>query len=90
MDEVVIKLEDGRYLAMWFSMNAAAAEGCDACIGYGLYDADKNELDGGEMDYNEYKAGYDHITDAIPDIIEFATDELLDYEMTGLLCEDFE
>lgn len=90
MDEVVIKLEDGRYLAMWFSMNSAATEGCDACIGYNLYDADKNELDGGEMDYNDYKSGYKNITDAIPDVIEFATEELLDYEMTGMLVEDFE
>ena len=90
MNEVVIKLENGCYLAMQFSMNSAVSEGCDACIDYTLYDSDKNEIDGGNMDYNEYKAGYKHIIDAIPDVIEFATDELLDYEMTGLLIEDFE
>lgn len=90
MDEVVIKLENGCYLAMWFSMNQAITENCDACIGYNLYDADKNELDGGEMDYNLYGAGYDEITDAIPDVIEFATEEILDYEMTELSIDDME
>lgn len=90
MDEVVIKLENGCYLAMWSSDNPASTEGCDACVGYNLYDADKNLIDGGEMDYNEYRAGYKHIMDSIPDVIEFATEELLDYEMTGMLVEDLE
>jgi hypothetical protein len=90
MDEVVIKLEDGRYLAMWFSDNPAATEGCDSCIGYILYDGYGVNLDGGEMDYNEYTAGYNSIFDAIPDVIEFATEELLEYEMTGLSIDDFE
>ena len=90
MDEVVIKLEDGRYLALWFSDNQAATEGCDSCIGYALFDEDMNALDGGEMDYNEYTSNYESIFDAIPDVIEFATEELLDYEMTGMLVEDFE
>ena len=89
MDEVVIQLEDGRYLAMWFSDNEAATEGCDACVGYTLYDDNKSEIDGGEMDYNEYIASYNSIFDAIPDVIEFATDEMLEYEMTRLLTDDF-
>ena len=90
MDEIVIKLENGCYLTMWFSMNPAAAEGCDACIGYNLYDEEKNELDGGEMDYNSYAKDYYEITDAIADVIEFATEEILDYEVTELLIDDFE
>lgn len=90
MDEVVIKLENRCYLTMWFSDNPASTEDCDACIGYNLYDENKKLIDGGEMDYNTYRAGYDDITDSIPDVIEFATDELLDYEMTGMLVEEFE
>ena len=90
MDEIVILLDNGCYLTMWFSSNPAATQDCDACVGFGLYDTDKKLLDGGEMDYNDAKSGYKHIFDAITDVIEFATDEQHDYEVTGLLVEDFE
>lgn len=90
MDEVVVLLENSCYLSMWFSDNPAATENCDACIGYTLYDPDMHEIDGGEMDYNEYDAGYNSIKDVIADVIEFATDEFLDYEITTLTSEDFE
>ena len=90
MDEMVLLLDNSWYLAMWFSDNPAATSGCDSCIGFNLYDSDKELLDGGEMDYNEECAGYEYIFDAIADVIEFATDEQHDYEVTGLLVEDFE
>lgn len=90
MDEIVVLLDNNCYLAMWFSDNPAATNGCDACIGWTTYDLNKKEIDGGEMDYNEKHAGYNHIFDAITDVIDFVFDEHHDYEVTVLLIEDFE
>lgn len=90
MDEIVLLLDNGCYLTMWFSSNPAATEGCDACIGWNTYDLNKKEIDGGEMDYNDQKAGYKYIFDAITDVIEFVFEKQIDYTATGLLVEDFE
>lgn len=40
------------YIVFWESCNEVENAGCDAVIGYTIYDADGDELDGGEMDYN--------------------------------------
>lgn len=90
-DEIVIQLEDLRYIRLWFSMNPAATENCDACIGYCLYTEDKALIDGGEFDYNSDEKDYKNITYAIEDIIDFATNgELHSFTETNLTCEDFD
>ena len=90
MDEVVVKLNNGCYLVMWFSCNEACTEWCDACIGWNTYDWNKKEIDGGELDYNSQTAGYEHIHDAITDVIDFVFEAQIDYTVTGLTMEDFE
>lgn len=89
-DDIVIQLDNNNYLRLWFSDNEAITEGCDACIGYALYDKDKLLLDGGEYDYDSAADDYETITDAINDIIEFATEAKHDYVVTDLTFEDFD
>lgn len=89
-DDIVIQLDNNNYLRLWFSDNEAITEGCDACIGYTLYDKDKLLLDGGEYDYDSAVDDYEAITDAINDIIVFATEAKHDYVVTDLTFEDFD
>lgn len=62
------------YLIFWFSDNPAAVEGCDACIGYQVYDGNKTPGDGGELDYNMEEKSYNGLEDALEDIVDFAFD----------------
>lgn len=90
VDSMVLKLNTANkgeiYLAIWFSDNEAACEGCDACIGYGIYDMSENEIDGGEMDYDSEAENYDNISDTIDDILDFALgdDKILSIEETDI------
>lgn len=81
------------FLALWFSDNPPIdEENDDACIGYAVYDENKCELDGGEMDYNSEKENYKNISDAVKDIIYFAfgNAEIRNCETTNLNPEDFD
>lgn len=92
MDEAVVKLDDGRYIALWFSDNPAYTENCDACIGYNVYNKDRDMIDGGEMDYNSEEKNYQTIEDAIKDTISFAIDsDLFSYEYNeSISIDEFE
>lgn len=72
--EITMENGDFMYLVAMFSGNPAATEGCDACIGYTLYDEDQDEIDGGEMDYDSEEKKYDTIDDALDDVLDFALD----------------
>lgn len=84
-DEVVVKVENGDYVHLWFSSNESATEGCDACIDYEVYDENLKETDlGGGMDYNSAGKYTESIEEAIEDVLDFIYDKKLIYEV---ICE---
>lgn len=93
MNEVIVKLEDGKYLHMQFGESEFTHEGCDMYVDFTLYDPDKSEVDGGQMDFNSGECDYESILDTINDTIAFAlvvseNDKLPLYEITNLSLED--
>jgi len=52
---VLIKLEDGTMAQCYYSDNDPWSDGCDSALGYELYNADGESIDGGEYDFNSEK-----------------------------------
>ena len=69
-----IVLEDGRIMTLHKAEPDFYTEGCDASIDYTLFDKFFKEIDGGQMDYCKEEKQYTHISDVIPDLLEFALD----------------
>ena len=91
MDVIVIYIEAKQnYIHLQFSDSGAATEDCDECIDYTLFNTDKEELDGGQMDYNSDEKQYQDIRDTVADIIDFVYDEDLSYTETDLTLEDIQ
>lgn len=65
------RLENGCMLEISCSGNPAMSEGCDAGIGYHLYDSDGILVDGGEMDYNPEEFQGSDVAVMIPKVIGF-------------------
>lgn len=90
--EVIIKLETGEYIHMWFSMNEAATEGCDSCIGYQFYDTARVETEvSGEFDYNSESQNFVGIKDAISEVLDFiyGMNEEIKFKIVCKTLEDF-
>lgn len=67
-DKILVKLSNDTYLfAQWGSEPAA---GNEVCIDYTLFNKDKQEIDGGQLDV-ESADYYSILADSIPDLIEF-------------------
>lgn len=61
------------YLAIWTSSGPAEEDGF-LCLGYSIYDADKELLDGGFYEYPESKES-ETVADFLGDVLDFAFDE---------------
>lgn len=73
--EVRFNENEAMLLRFWFSDNEAAVKGCNACVGYSVYDPETlKETDGGEMDYDSAAKNYDTLDDALQDVLDFAFD----------------
>ena len=87
MEEVLSNIPEGNeltvfvpsadvFIKMWIGDGTNAdslCEGCDWYIQYNVYNSDFEEIDGGQMDYNEYRAQYrDDIRRAAVDVVGFA------------------
>lgn len=70
-DSAKARLENGCMLEVRCSSNPAVSEGCDACIGYRLYDSDGALMDDGEMDYNSEEFHGSDVAVMIPKAIGF-------------------
>lgn len=99
-DEIVVQLytpikeratnTEVKYIGIWFSDNSADSPECDACIGYNLYDSDREEIDGGEYEYAS-SADYWTIEIAIDAVIQFALEETgIAYKPVSYSVCDFE
>lgn len=64
---VLIKLEDGTMAQCYYSDNDPWSDGCDSVMGYDLYNADGESIDGGEYDFNSADK---HV---LNDLVEFIT-----------------
>lgn len=72
------KTQDGRTLKIvaWASDNEPATDGCDAVIGYGIFqDGPDGFLDGGEMDCHD--ADHPDIADAAQDLAAYVSDDII-------------
>lgn len=61
------------YLAIWTSSEIAEEDGFQ-CLGYSLYDEDRELLDGGFYEYPESKES-ETVADFLGDVLDFAFDE---------------
>lgn len=61
------------YLAIWFSSESAEEDGFQ-CLGYSLYDEDREQLDGGFYEYPESKES-ETVADFLGKVLDFAFDE---------------
>ena len=60
------------YISMWKSENVPEDENCNLIVGYDVYSyADKEQIDGGEMDTSYSETDPDFITDFIPELLGF-------------------
>ncbi len=70
------------YLKMWFGDGTnmdTLCEGCDNYIQYNMYNSDFEEIDGGQMDFNDYSSHYvDDIRRAAIDVVDFACGRMPD------------
>jgi len=68
---VLIKLEDGTMAQCYYSDNDPWSDGCDSVLGYDLYNADGESIDGGEFEFNS-------ITDkhVLDNLVEFITGKM--------------
>lgn len=81
MNEVLYQIDrpdqDPVLLKLWFSDNEPESDGCDACIGYQIFDLSTHGcLDGGEFDYDSASVDYDTPDDAVDDVVGFVFDSL--------------
>lgn len=70
-DSAKARLENGCMLEVRCSSNPAVSEGCDACIGYRLYDSGGALMDDREMDYNSEEFQGSDVAEMIPKAIGF-------------------
>lgn len=68
---VLIKLEDGTMAQCYYSDNDPWSDGCDSVMGYDLYNADGESIDGGEFEFNSEKD--EHVLD---NLVEFITGKM--------------